>query len=579
MNTSGLNLFTVKEFADFELISYDSGRWQSRFYRQNELSDPNLAFFPEIYVELEVELAEPVFPDDDIELLTAEHGDGGWKLLLDRHGYLRVVNRRDDSLVVVTRLPVVTYTEKHFRAGVVLANIAYVARNRPNAEEFFGYCRAQLFAARSSDSELRRLGDFPLEKPEMPVVPLRWSIPPGSPLRSFKAYNTVRMELWNMKDDPGGPRVSTDFPCSSRVFSKYDAAGNVLHLFTGPEFVCSQTYWVYARVSGAEAGRSKLRMHMSFSNSMPNMAPVFFWSRDRVTWQKVKLLEPADDAGRFYPLLEAPAEDFYIASSIPFQETERYELLDWARTLPFVKIAEIGQSVGGRPIHLLTASDNTVPDKDKKHFMFIVGQHSPQEIIGAHTIRPLLETLAETPELLKKMAFYVVPTVNTDCAALGSNGCNLDGWNTNRCWAENIQPEVACIQQWTKAQPHGFDLFIDIHAGGTWRNHTLLWFNRDVYARYAGAHLEQSMAGQDLFFELAARHCGLRKVDACEFPFRGFGAKDWMLMNYPECLVYDLEMSTCSNFDPRVGHTVEVSQDTLAMTGRGWAELFRGMLE
>ncbi len=577
-NCSALSLFNVRTPADFELAAYRSGQWKSRFYRHGELAAPDARFFPEIYLDCEIELAGPEFPDRDTELLTAEHGEDGWKLVLDRYGYLCIINRRNGLPVVKSRLPVTTYTEKRFRAGLVMANVAYLSRQRPWREEFFSYCRARVFAARTVDGALRQVGDAPLENPELPVVPLRWHIPADSPLKSFRAFNTVRMELWNSPSDAGGPQVSGDFPSAGTVFPRYDAASDTLSLFTGPEFLCSQTYWINTRITGARAGRTRLRMYMSFNNNMPNMAPVFFWSTDRIAWNKVKLLEPADEAGRFLPLLEAPADDFYLSSSIPFQEPERYELLKWAEAQPFTRVEELGKSLGGRPIHLITATDFTVPDTEKKHFMFIIGQHSPQEIIGAHSIRPLLEKLGAEPEMLKKMAFHVVPTVNVDCAALVSNGCNLDGWNTNRCWNENIQPEIACIQDWIRGRNHGFELFIDIHAWGVWRNHALLWFNREVYGKYAGTHMETSMARQERFFELLEEHCGIRRDDTVDFPFRGCGAKDWMLENHPECLVYDLEMSTCSNFDPRTGHTVPVSGDTLRMIGLGWAELFRGLL-
>ncbi|HOG51369.1 MAG TPA: M14 family zinc carboxypeptidase, partial [Lentisphaeria bacterium] len=390
---------------------------------------------------------------------------------------------------------------------------------------------------------------------------------------------TVRYELWQLPDDqPGGPYPDQNFPGASLVFSRYNDQDDTLHLLTGPEFLRTDSYWLYTRIKKARPGQTKLRLYLSKYNAMPNMAPVFFWSTDQRHWQRATLLEPSTGAGLFQPLLTAPAEDFYLSSSLPFLDLEREELCRQAAALPYINQEIIGHSVAGNPITMLTATDLTVPPASKQDILIIIGQHSPQEMIGGHAILPLLTELANQPGLLQRLALHIVPTVNVDAAAYGSNGANLNLFNTNRCWFENPQPETEAIKSWCLREPRRLLLFFDWHAGGVWRNHTLLWFNREVKNTYAPNTAERLEQRQQTVFELLGRHCGIRPEDSVEHPFRNFCATDWFLVNFPECLPLTLEFSTCRNFDPRLGHTVPVSQDTIAMIGRQLAVVLQELI-
>lgn len=91
-------------------------------------------------------------------------------------------------------------------------------------------------------------------------------------------------------------------------------------------------------------------------------------------------------------------------------------------------------------------------------------------------------------------------------------------------------------------------------------------------------HAEHYEQCQQTVFELLSRHCGIRPEDSVEHPFRNFCATDWFLVSFPECLSLTLEFSTCSNFDLRVGHTVPVSQDTIAKLGRQLAVVLQKLI-
>lgn len=234
--------------------------------------------------------------------------------------------------------------------------------------------------------------------------------------------------------------------------------------------------------------------------------------------------------------------------------------------------------MAGNPIVMLTATDATTPPQAKQHILILIGQHSPQEMISGHAILPLLTELANLPELLQHLALHIVPTVNVDAAAYGSDGCNLNLFNTNRCWFEDPQPEVQAVADWCRREPRRFLLFFDWHAGGTWRNHTLLWFNREVKEKYAPACAEEIDQRQQIVLEKLGRHCGIRPVDGIEHHFRNSCATDWFQVNFPECLPLTIEFSTCSHFDPQAERTLPVSQQSLARFGRQLAHVFHDLI-
>ncbi len=578
IQTAGMNFNNVRDADDFLLVHWQDGQWDSTWYPDGTLADEGANFFREIYLEGDLCLPD-VFPEHDLVLLEAARGEDGWRLVWDVHGYLRLFNRADGQCLAGTRLPPGTFVDANCRIALILSNHAYGRECRGDLADTINYSQISLLVAKNASLPLRCLFHGKCEQQDLPPVPLQWIVPDESPFRSFRAFNTVRNELWQLPNDPGGPQVNGNFAGASRVFRRYDAPGDTLHLLSGPEFLRTDSYWLFTRIENARPGQSKLRLYLSKNSAMPNMAPVFFWSVDRRNWQRATLLEASSEAGLFQPLLTAPAEEFYLSSSIPFLFLEHEELLEQAIRYPFVRLQKIGESVSGHPITLLTATDRAIPVHEKKQVLIIIGQHSPQEMIGAHCILPMLEELAKKSGLLQKLALHIVPTVNVDGAAWGSDGLNLNLLNTNRCWFENLQPEVLAVENWCRKQPGEFFLFFDWHAGGTWRNHTLLWFNRDVKEKYAPEFASLLDERQQLTLQLLGELCGIRPQDGIEHYYRNSCATDWFQNQFPKCLPLTIEFSTCSNYNPETRQAEPVTQQSLTQIGQNFAKVMQKIIE
>ncbi|MBU8901445.1 MAG: hypothetical protein KOO69_01760 [Victivallales bacterium] len=567
-----INFKTVKTPDDFHLFSYRDGKLESQHYDAEKrlIGTQERDFYAEIFVDLSVSI-DSLFDREQV-LLRGVTKEGGWELLINLYGYLLLREIGGTEPVAITPMPLSNFANTNtIRLGFVMSNPAYYYRRLFWAGELYPYCRINLLWAPGTDAAFRELCDFPLENKSLCPVPERVEFPEPENLLSVSAYNTCRKQIFEMTNDSGGVTADADFQDASRFFSFWNARQDTLNIFTGPEFVRSDSYWLFGHISGAEPGKTKIRVNTlyGYRRKAPAMTARFFWSTDRETWQECPMIEPVDEAGCYYPLLTAPAETFYLSTSIPFLTREKDALLEKVESLKFVETSVIGQSVDDNDIHLLKITDPSVPDEGKKHAAFIIGQHSPMEMMAAHFIIPMLEYLQKNPEVLKKCVFYCVPTVNVDCAKWGSDGLNLNKLNTNRCWFEDIQPETQCIMKYFDFLPYDISLFVDFHAGSGWKNHTLLRMSPDFLKERFGKKSESLVEKYKDFNLLLGKHAGIRYQDGIDHEFRNCCAKDWFKVKYPDAVSCDLELASCSWFDPRDQKTKAVTQDSFDLIGKG----------
>ena len=574
---NGITFRTVKTPADFALFSYDGEHFESPYYLDGRLVDDAGPFFPELFLDLTVTHDfSGGMPDHGTVLVHADGEPNGWELVVNRYGYLEFRAPGDPPVAFRAPTPLSTFATETFRLALVLVNVCYLRRDTPWWREALTYSRVLLFGARSEDAPLRKLGDWPLESPGTQPVPAAVDFPEGSWVRRAEAWNTIRYELFEADRIPADEHIEQDFPDASRVFPFIGREPDTLDVFTGPELVRSDSYWVFTRIVGAKAVRTRVQLHLSlgFAGLGPGMAPRFFWSKDRENWQELPVIEPTDQAGRYYPLVEAPAESFYLSTSVPFMQTELTALLESVETNPLVRTETVGTSVEGRPISLLHITDPDVPDDRKVHVYMTIGQHSPMEMVGAHFIHPMIDYFEQHAEILRSLAVHCVPVVNVDCAAYGGDGMNMNLWNTNRCWFENLQPETRCIIEYLDSDVPAPDLFLDLHAGGCWRNHTLLRIAPEYLRKHFGEEAQEQIDAQTAVNDLLEKHAGIRTVDGMDFRFRRCSARDLFKTRFPNCIACTLELSICTYFDPVEQCTKPVDQRSLGVVGSGLAVAF-----
>lgn len=520
---------------------------------------------------------EALFSPEGQTLFAGTHPEGqGWRLYLTPYGYLRFETMADEQpLTCESAVPVhcLFDTRRPFRLGLSVLNASWQIRDTDYAEEAFAYNRVRLLAGPGAHQPFTACGGVEgFQQVTLAPVPrqLVWE-EPGRPrfagrITGFAAYNTEVHDLltgtWR-----GARRIVP--PCAGGGgFAPRWIAADTVEVFAPPEFNQTSGYWFMLRVADPTGKLRRLRLRPVWRGGT-NMAPAFFVSQDSRRWQR---LSPARVGMRESGLEYVPeialsprqVAGCTVASAIPFLPADRQAFMAWAVARLGATVHEIGRSVQGRPLHVVRVGGSG-QSEDVRHVAITCGQHSPAETMGAHLLRPLLAA-ARRSGLLRRVVCHLVPTVNVDCAHYGGNGLNANRRNNNRHWFEDIQPEnQAVIDYFLSLREQGstVSFALDVHAGGTFRNHVLMSMGPSEEVPVG----EEVLIEQEQWQERLERLAGLRRRDGWPLGLRHWRATDWFFQAFG-CPSFCLELSTCSYFDPDDQRSKPFDQEALTLLGR-----------
>ncbi|MFL9871282.1 M14 family metallopeptidase [Paraburkholderia megapolitana] len=253
-----------------------------------------------------------------------------------------------------------------------------------------------------------------------------------------------------------------------------------IRLRVRPDSHADFAQWFYFRLTGARGERCV----MTFENAA-DCAFAAGWrdyqaaaSYDRVNWFRV----PTTYDGRVLTIDHTPDFDsIYYAYFEPYSEERHSEFLGAVQQMPHASLTELGRTVEGRPMSLLTlgAPDTDADDagdassKPKKKVWIIARQH-PGETMAEWFVEGLVKRLAGwgdwagdpvARKLYDHATFYIVPNMNPDGSVRGNLRTNATGANLNREWLEPDaarSPEVLVVRDAIHAT--GCDLFFDVHG-------------------------------------------------------------------------------------------------------------------
>jgi hypothetical protein len=521
--------------------------------------------------------SEALFSAEGQTLFAGTHPEGqGWRLYLTPYGYLRFEAMSDKAPVACeSMMPVhcLLDPDKPFRLGLSLLNYAWRLRDTDYAEEAFSYNRVRLLVGAGEQEPFTVCGGVE-GFPEIMLAPVPRRIiwhEPGRPrfagqIKRFTAYNTEVHDLltgrWR------GARQVVPLLPGGGGFAPRWIADDTVEVFAPPEFEQTSSYWFLLKVEDRTGRLRRLRLRPIWRGGT-NMTPAFFASSDGRRWRRISpsRVHMRENGTEFVPeiaLSPREAEGCTIASAIPFLPSDRQDFMDWAVDRFDATVQEIGQSVQGRPLHLVRVGAGA-DDGDAQHVAILCGQHSPAETMGGHLLRPLLIE-AKRRGMLGRTVFHLVPTVNVDCAHYGGNGLNANGRNTNRHWFEDIQPENrAVIDYFLRLRDNevSVSFALDVHAGGTFRNHILMPMGPTEEVPVG----DEALAQQELWRERLERLAGLRRRDGWPLELRRWRASDWFFQTFG-CQSFCLELSTCSYFDPVEQVTKPFDQPALTLLGQ-----------
>lgn len=220
--------------------------------------------------------------------------------------------------------------------------------------------------------------------------------------------------------------------------------------------------WYYFRMEGTKGKMIFLNIHNSEA-----IRP--FYSYDGIIFQR---FEPGENAMPGIINKIFSQDTVYICHFIPYTYSHLISKIDQWRKCQFVSDQEIGRSQLNVPIHMLTITDGSVPDQNKKR-IWIHGRAHPSEQPGSWHLESMIDELTSGSEyansLLKQAVFYIVPFINPDGVIGGFSRSTSTGVNVEINWAKDESqtvPEVKALKkkltELTAEKP--LDLFLNMHS-------------------------------------------------------------------------------------------------------------------
>jgi murein tripeptide amidase MpaA len=280
------------------------------------------------------------------------------------------------------------------------------------------------------------------------------------------------------------------------ISSRFDAGAievlacgeaQAIRLRVRPDSHADFAQWFYFCLTGA-AGQ---RCRMTFENAGACAFPEGWRdyravaSYDRRNWFRV----PTAYDGAQLVIDHTPEHDsIYYAYFEPYSEERHADFLGALQLAgaaapgrpaaqAAVALTEIGRSVEGRPLTLLTVTAPTLATSSlpgPKKLVWVIARQHPGETMAEWLVEGMLQRLVGSGtwcgdpvarQALAGAIFHIVPNMNPDGSAAGNLRTNAAGANLNREWAAPDaarSPEVLAVRNAIDAT--GCDMFFDIHG-------------------------------------------------------------------------------------------------------------------
>ncbi len=260
------------------------------------------------------------------------------------------------------------------------------------------------------------------------------------------------------------PRISSHF--DGGAISVVDATRcDDLKVALRPDSHADIRQWFCFRLQGAAGRTARIRIvdagKATYVDGWHDYAAVA--SYDHANWFRV----PTTFDGAELTIEHAPLRDsVYYAYFEPYSWERHLALLGRADASPRARVGDLGATVDGRDINVVTVG---TPDAGRKTVWIIARQH-PGETMAEWFVEGMLERLLDESDpvariLAERAVLHIVPNMNPDGSVRGNLRTNAAGANLNREWmAPSIErsPEVFHVR--AAMQATGADGFLDIHG-------------------------------------------------------------------------------------------------------------------
>jgi murein tripeptide amidase MpaA len=258
--------------------------------------------------------------------------------------------------------------------------------------------------------------------------------------------------------------ISSGFDSGNiRVLSITDAPAGVraeLEIVTDHQSDFYQ--WFHFRVANAAGRDVELAIVNGGGSAYPDGWPGYSarMSEDRENWYLADT-SYADDTLTIR--LTSDSNAVWIAYFAPYSMERHHDLIAWAASQSGVVHRELGLTLDGQPMDLLTMGDGP------KQLWLYARQH-PGESMAEWWMEGALERLCDEEDavarlLRQKATIHLVPNMNPDGSRRGHLRTNAAGVNLNREWHQptaDRSPEVLLVRN--AMDETGVDFAMDVHG-------------------------------------------------------------------------------------------------------------------
>lgn len=240
-----------------------------------------------------------------------------------------------------------------------------------------------------------------------------------------------------------------------------------------------QASWYYFRVDHAK-GRQMTFTMVDLNgeyNYQPTVGAVTkdtlpFYSSDGVNWIPVEEASYDPSVPALTYKVHVSSDSTWIAHVPPYTLENFRSLTKNLAHIPDVRIEEIGRSVEGRGIPLVTITDRSTPDKNKKVIWLMFRQHaweSGSSWTGEGVMRFASSSDPVAKRIRQETILKVLPLCDPDGVVHGTVRFNRYGFDLNRNWdlvdpvkMPEIDAERRAILDWLSAG-NRIDFFLTLH--------------------------------------------------------------------------------------------------------------------
>lgn len=223
--------------------------------------------------------------------------------------------------------------------------------------------------------------------------------------------------------------------------------------------------WFHFRLQGVQAQPVRIRFAnagaATYVDGWRNYHAVA--SYDRGDWFRV----PTTFDGSELTIAHTPLRDsVYYAYFEPYSWERHLALLGRVDASPRARVSDLGTTVEGRDLNLVTVGDAAAGKKS----LWVIARQHPGETMAEWFAQGMLERLLDPADpiarrILERAVVRIVPNMNPDGSVRGNLRTNAAGANLNREWLEPSRersPEVFHVR--AAMQATGVDAFLDIHG-------------------------------------------------------------------------------------------------------------------